>query len=131
MFERSLALEFAARLKEGRDGWTLVREDTPVAAGDRLFLPDFTLRHRDGREALIEIVGFWTPEYLEEKLARVRTAHLDNLVLVVYRGLAAGVAEAGGLDETRAAVVWFAATPRVRPVLEAAERVARVPAGGH
>jgi hypothetical protein len=127
MFERSLARDFAARLREERQGWTLVREDAPVAAGGEVFLPDFTLRHRDGREALVEIVGYWTPEYLAAKLAKVRAAGLDNLILVVYRGLAAGVAEAGGLDETGAAVIWFAATPRIGPVLEAAERVARRP----
>ena len=127
MFERSLARDFAARMKDERKGWTLLREAAPVAAAGQVFLPDFTLRHRDGREAFIEIVGYWTPEYLETKLAKLRAAALDNLVLVVYRGLAAGVAEAGGLDATGAAVVWFAATPRIGPVLEAAERVARVP----
>jgi len=123
-FESGLAAEFASRIGDERDGWTLTREDVPVVRGPDVFLPDFTVRHRDGREALVEIVGFWTPEYLEEKLRKVRAAALDNLVLVVYRGLAAA------RDDWDAAapdtpIVWFTQKPRIGPVMEAVERVAK------
>ncbi|MDB4947968.1 MAG: hypothetical protein JWM27_617 [Gemmatimonadetes bacterium] len=121
-WERALADDFAERIPADR-GWTLLREATPVTGGPDRFLPDFTLRHADGREALVEVVGFWTPEYLEEKLRKVEAARLRNLVLVVYRGLAAGALR--HLDS--AAVVWFADRPRAAPVLEAAERVAVPP----
>jgi predicted nuclease of restriction endonuclease-like RecB superfamily len=121
-WERALADEFAQRIPADR-GWTLLREATPVARGTQLFLPDFTLRHADGREALVEVVGFWTPEYLEDKLKKVRSAKLKNLVLVVYRGLAAGALR----QVEDAPVVWFADKPRAAPVLEAAERIATRP----
>lgn len=52
-----------------RDGWTLSREDTVLHHGQKVFMPDFTLRHEDGREVLLEIVGFWTEAYLAEKLS--------------------------------------------------------------
>lgn len=127
-FERALAREFREKLgEEEREGWTLVREDRPLAVGEELFLPDFTLRHRDGREALVEIVGFWTPEYLERKLQKVAAADRDDLLLVVYRGLAAGEAEdvAERLEAVAPGrVLWFARKPVIRDVLEAAERVA-------
>jgi len=135
-WERSLAEEFAERIGPEREGWTLEREATPVALGPapgrtapaELFLPDFTLRHEDGREALVEIVGFWTPEYLEEKIRKVRAAGLDRLVLVVYRDLGAGPAgeEARRRLEEAAPgpVVWFARKPRIGPVMEAVERAA-------
>lgn len=119
-WERALAREFAARLGAERQGWSLQREATPVAFGEELFLPDFTLRHRDGREALVEIVGFWTPEYLEAKLRKTRAAGLDHLILVVYDGLAVGDADATGAG----AVVRFRGQPRVDDVLREAERVA-------
>lgn len=125
LWERSLARDFATRLGEEKRGWSLVREDAPVDAGGELFLPDFTLRHRDGRELLVEVVGFWTPEYLETKLRKIEAARLDNLVLLVFRGLAAGP-EAAALERL-AHVVWFANTPRIAPVLEAADRLARRP----
>ncbi len=125
-WERSLAADFRARVGGDRDGWQLSRETTPVAAGDELLFPDFTLRHTDGREALIELVGFWTPEYLEAKARKVAAARLDHLILVVYRGLAVGAAldalsAAAGADH----VVWFAKRPRAAEIIEAAERWAR------
>jgi uncharacterized protein len=122
-WERALADAFEEKAAGGRDGWTLHREATPVAVGESLFLPDFTLRHDDGREALVELVGFWTPEYLEDKLRKVAAAGLRNLVLVAYRGLAAG----GGWRDPDAPVVWFAQRPRIGPVLAAAERIALRP----
>lgn len=150
-WERSLAREFAEKIGAERDGWSLHREATPVplgpSAGDgrpgaggsapggvELFLPDFTLRHADGREALVEIVGYWTPEYLEEKCRKVAAAALENLVLVVYRDLAAGDGdrESGTSgssvpwDEIAPGpVVRFARKPKIGQVMEAVERAAR------
>jgi predicted nuclease of restriction endonuclease-like RecB superfamily len=125
-WERSLATDFRKRFGAERSGWTLHRETTPVDVAGELFLPDFTLRHADGREALVELVGFWTPEYLEAKVRKITAAGLDHLVLVVYRGLAVGAK----LDELTASVgpdrmVWFAATPKAAEVVKAAERCAR------
>jgi uncharacterized protein len=125
-FESALAAEFAARLGADREGWSLTREDSPIAAGETVFLPDFTVRHRDGRTALIEIVGFWTPEYLEEKLRKLRATRLDNLVLVVYRGLDTGGRASEALARaTDAPIVWFEQKPRIGPVMEAVQRVGK------
>ncbi|MGQ0712150.1 MAG: DUF790 family protein [Gemmatimonadaceae bacterium] len=125
-WERSLATDFRRGFGTERDGWRLARETTPVVIGDELFLPDFTVRHADGREALVEIVGFWTPEYLEAKAHKVAAAGLENLILVVYRGLAVGHA----LDTLTSAVgtervVWFTERPRAGEVVSAAEQWAR------
>lgn len=129
-FEQALAGEFASKLGSERGGWSLSREDAPVAVGETVFLPDFTARHRDGREALVEIVGFWTPEYLEEKLRKLRAAQVSNMVLVVYRGLDAGGQAGEALAAaTDSPVVWFGKKPRIGPVMEAVERVARVRTG--
>lgn len=124
-FERSLAREFGEKLGEEREGWTLVREGTPVPLGEELLLPDFTFRHDDGREALVEIVGFWTPEYLEEKVRRVAKAGRENLLLVVYRDLGAGE-EGGGLESRfPGRVIRFVRKPVIGEVLAAVERVAQ------
>jgi len=47
-----------------------------VRAGRTLIFPDFALTHRVHveRRVLVELAGFWTPDYLAAKLARLREA---------------------------------------------------------
>ena len=46
--------------------------------------PDFELVHAGtGERWLLEIVGFWTPEYVTRKLEQLRTAGIENLVVCI------------------------------------------------
>jgi uncharacterized protein len=58
---------FAQWGDEPRNGWRIQRESEVIHQGQTCFLPDFTFAHDDGRRVHLEIVGFWTPEYLEHK----------------------------------------------------------------
>lgn len=68
---------------EKRDGWSLVREGEILHHGQKVFVPDFVFRHEDGRTVLLEIIGFWTPEYLEAKLQTLRTFQNHHILLAV------------------------------------------------
>jgi uncharacterized protein len=64
--------------------WHVIREPVAVAVGDGLIFPDFELRQRATGECwLLEIVGFWTPEYLRKKYAGLRAAQIKNLILCI------------------------------------------------
>lgn len=65
--------------------WDLAREPAAVPVDGTLIFPDFELRHRRDPERcwLLEIVGFWTPQYLQEKLRRLRQARLSRLILCI------------------------------------------------
>ncbi len=52
-------------------GWTIQREANVLHEGQTVFMPDFTLQHPEHGEVLLEIVGFWTPEYLRDKASRL------------------------------------------------------------
>ena len=84
--EETFAVDMAKRAPE----WGVVREPKPVVVGGGLLFPDFALTAPDGTTFVVEIVGFWTPAYLVEKLARYRAARLANLVLCVDETLACG-----------------------------------------
>jgi hypothetical protein len=73
-----------------REGWRLIREGEVLFRGQKTFVPDFVLQHDDGRRVLLEIVGFWTPQYLQAKLQTLE-AFRDQRILL-------GVAAATGLD---------------------------------
>jgi predicted nuclease of restriction endonuclease-like RecB superfamily len=75
--------------------WEIVREPRPLEASGALIFPDFELVHRRdrGRRWLVEIAGFWTPEYLESKLERLRAVGIEHLVLCIDERRACADAE--------------------------------------
>lgn len=83
--------------------------------------PDFAIEHPDGRRAIMEIVGFWTPEYLASKLAKIRPIEADNFVLAVSERL-----DCSGKDfrEVADRVLWFNPGLHVYDVVELAEEYA-------
>lgn len=84
-FDSRLEERFARDFARAAPDWHLVREPEPVAAGRTLIFPDFSLQHRihEHRRVLVELCGFWTPEYLANKLARLREASAQNLILCI------------------------------------------------
>lgn len=84
-FDSKLEERFARDLKKAAPDWDLVREPEPVVAGRSIIFPDFSLRHRlcPQRTFLVEIMGFWSANYVARKLALLRQAGIDNLILCV------------------------------------------------
>jgi predicted nuclease of restriction endonuclease-like RecB superfamily len=86
-------------------------------------IPDFAFTHKDdGRRALVELVGFWHPDYLKRKLAKVHAARREDLILVVYEGVNLTDEK---LKEVPSEVLYFATKPVIRDVLAAVERRAK------
>jgi len=82
-FDSTIEAGFAKKFGAERDGWCLVRAGAIVHDGQTTFVPDFVFRHEDGTEVLFEIVGFWTPEYLQKKREVVRRSRDHGLLLAV------------------------------------------------
>lgn len=84
-FDSRLEERFARDFARLAPDWMLVREPEAIDAGGHLFFPDFAVHPRlePSRRWFVEIVGFWTPEYLVNKLARLRRTRLSNLILCV------------------------------------------------
>lgn len=89
-FDSRLEAAFAKKWgPDPREGWTLEREGEILWKEQTAFVPDFVFRHADGRTALLEVVGFWTPEYLQKKLATLRL-FADRKILVAVAEKSAG-----------------------------------------
>jgi hypothetical protein len=73
-FDSKLEEAFARDLAKRHPDWGLVREPEPVEVDGTLVFPDFALYRlaEPHRRWTVEIVGFWTPEYLRTKLERLR-----------------------------------------------------------
>jgi len=84
-FDSRLEERFAREFERAAPDWELLREPEPFEAGGALVYPDFLLvnRHDPARRWYLEIVGFWTRDYLVKKLERYRAARLRNLLLAI------------------------------------------------
>jgi hypothetical protein len=80
-FDSVVEEDFAARFQAMSIGWLLRREPEPVLAGKQVIIPDFSLE-KEGIKVYVEIVGFWTIEYLLRKIEKLKQVNVDMLVLV-------------------------------------------------
>ncbi len=87
-YDSHLEERFAREFRRLAPAWDVLLEPEPITAGGTLIFPDFALQHRSdlGRRWLLEIVGFWTPDYVARKLALYRSARLSNLILCIDEG---------------------------------------------
>jgi predicted nuclease of restriction endonuclease-like RecB superfamily len=85
LFDSGLEEAFARKFGAVRRGWRLHRETMLLEAGERLVVPDFVFVHEDGTEVVLEIVGYWTPEYLAEKFEKLARITGVNLVVAVRK----------------------------------------------
>jgi predicted nuclease of restriction endonuclease-like RecB superfamily len=79
--EARFARDFAALAPD----WDVVREPEAISVEGTIIFPDFELRHRrdPARRWLLEIAGFWTPGYLDDKLRRLRRVDRPCFILCI------------------------------------------------
>ena len=117
-YDSLLEESFAQRWAKLDTPWVLEREVEIVDLKGTVFVPDFALRHPDGRVAHVEIMGFWHPDYLRRKLDKLRRAAMPDLILAVSDRLNVG---ADDLDALPGPVVFFKGRLEPRHVLAVLE----------
>jgi uncharacterized protein len=105
-YDSMLEASFVERWAKAKTEWRLEREVDLIPIPGSVMIPDFRLVHPDGRSLLLEIVGYWRPEYLQKKFSQVRQSGRDDLVLAVSERL--NLEKAGvKISETPARIIWF------------------------
>lgn len=117
-YDSLLEERFALRWDKLGTPWTLEREVEIVDLKGTVFVPDFALRHADGRVAYIEIMGFWHPDYLHRKLDKLRRAAMPNLIVAVSERLNAGMQD---FCDIPGPVIFFKGKLEPQPVLNILE----------
>jgi hypothetical protein len=107
--------------------WSLVREGPPIDLGGKaVIVPDFTLRGPDGREAYLEIVGFWRKGYLESRLQLIRNFGPPNLILAISDRLRVSEED---LSDLPARVFPYKGALPAKDIFSLAESCALLPTG--
>ncbi|MBD2432876.1 MULTISPECIES: DUF790 family protein [Fischerella] len=105
-YDSMIEASFADKWDALKSCWALEREVDLIPIPGSVMIPDFRLVHPDGRSFLLEIIGYWRPEYLQKKFAQVRRAQCDNLILAISERL--NLDKVGvKLNDVPAIIVWF------------------------
>lgn len=105
-YDSMLEESFAQRWAKLKTEWRLEREVELIPLPGSVMIPDFRLVHPDGRDFLLEIVGYWRPEYLQKKFYQVRNSDVNNLILAISERL--NLDKAGvDFSDTPARLIWF------------------------
>ncbi|WP_433624410.1 DUF790 family protein [Halomicrococcus sp. NG-SE-24] len=117
-FDSGVEADFAARFEALDLDWELVREPEPLEAGARVMIPDFAFDWPHGEfRVFFEVMGFWTPEYVEKKLSQLDATD-ERLLVAVDESL--GVGEEIAARDHRA--IPYSGTIRVKDVRDALRR---------
>jgi uncharacterized protein len=115
-YDSFLEMAFAERWDQAGD-WKLEREVDLIPIPGSVMIPDFRLVHPDGRSFLLEIVGYWRPEYLRKKFAQVQQSGRQDLILAISERL--NLEKAGvNFHNTPARLIWFKDKLLPKAVLE-------------
>lgn len=87
-YDSSVERDFASRFEGLKSEWLLKREPEPILTGRQVMIPDFSFE-RDGVKVYMEIVGFWTEDYLLRKIEKLKKADA-NILVAVDEDLACG-----------------------------------------
>jgi predicted nuclease of restriction endonuclease-like RecB superfamily len=86
-YDSSVEERFAEEFSTYDTSWKIRREPEPLLTGSHVIIPDFSFE-RYGKKVYFEIVGFWTKEYLENKVKKLKMLDKVDIVLAVNKELA-------------------------------------------
>src|SRR5438105_15391547 len=72
-----------ANWAKSASGWELAPGKEVIALGACAFIPDFIISHADGRVCYLELLGFWTPRYLDERINEFARAGFTRYLVAV------------------------------------------------
>ncbi|MFQ6011554.1 MAG: DUF790 family protein, partial [Nitrososphaerales archaeon] len=111
-FDSAVESDFARRFNAYNSGWELKREPEPLSAGRTVIIPDFSFE-KSGVKVYLEVVGFWTPGYLERKLEKLSKLKEVDIIVAVDEKLACS-----RIQRVKGHVFYYSKTVPVKPVLD-------------
>lgn len=83
-YDSDVEEKFAEQFQALNSNWQLKREPEPIKTGNQVIIPDFSFE-MEGIKIYLEILGFWTDEYLKRKIEKLKVAKIDMIIAVNER----------------------------------------------
>jgi hypothetical protein len=115
-YDSTVEERFARAFTPLGTGWNLTREPEPLVTGNSVFIPDFRFEKGD-MSLYMEVVGFWTEDYLKKKLYKLQKLGMEDLIIAVDRKLACS-----GFKGLKGDVIYYEKNVPVKEVLRILRR---------
>jgi predicted nuclease of restriction endonuclease-like RecB superfamily len=112
MFDSSVEERFFSDFQALHSGWRITREPSPLIAGRHVLIPDFSFE-KAGVKVYMEIVGFWTREYLERKIEKLQLIKEIDMLVAADEKLACDK-----LRRAKGKVIFYKTKVPLRPILD-------------
>ena len=84
-YDNPVVEKLAAAWARAGTEWALEPSSVVIDLGDSAFIPDYVLRRAGtGAAVFLELLGFWTPEHLRERLSEFDHAGQTNFILCAW-----------------------------------------------
>ncbi len=103
-----------------QSGWQAKVSSEVIDLDGTAFVPDVVLESVDGRKVFFEFFGFWTPRYLQDRLAEFERSGFMNFVLLVSEELCGSRELPTSLPPN---VLSYKTSPDARAALAVVERI--------
>lgn len=113
-YDSTVEQRFARSFNSCGSGWTLRREPEPLLAGTHVLIPDFGFE-KHGVKVYLEVVGFWTPEYLERKISKLSSIAGVDMIIAADESLACSKLER---LKGRALVIYYRKEVPLKPIID-------------
>ncbi|MFX0097456.1 MAG: DUF790 family protein [Candidatus Hodarchaeota archaeon] len=112
-YDSEVEEDFAHRFRALKTGWELVREPDPIPVNNHVMIPDFGF-HKAGLKIYLEVMGFWTPQYLKGKIKKLEGVIDIDMIIAADKNLACQK-----LDEIgkRMNVVYYKRKIPLKPII--------------
>jgi len=80
-FDSNVEEQFYKEFQLYNLGWEIKREPTIIKTKNYITIPDFGF-YKHGQKVFLEVVGFWTPEYIKKKIWKLKNAETIVIVAV-------------------------------------------------
>jgi hypothetical protein len=115
IYDSSVEERFAKSFLSFGSGWALRREPEPLLAGRHVLIPDFGFE-KHGLKVYLEVVGFWTPEYLERKIGKLNSvAGGVDMIIAADESLACSKLER---LKGKALVLYYKKEVPLKPIID-------------
>ncbi len=113
-FDSEVEEQFYKDISLYASDWEIKREPTFIKAGNYVIIPDFGF-YKNGITIFLEVVGFWTPEYIQKKIKKFNQTD-TKIIVAVNQNLKCSRADFPG------DVIYYKKYIPIKPVLDILKR---------